>query len=66
MIAASRRVVVSSLHSNASSPGEEVVGGLFFDFEGVRTDLTEMLRAGRTESLEGQAAVQGHGGREEE
>ena len=30
-----------------SSPGEEVVGGLFLDFEAVRTDLTEMLRAGR-------------------
>ena len=42
------------------------MGGLFFDFEGVRTDLTEMLRAGRPESLEGQAPVQGHGGREEE
>ena len=37
--AASRR----SLHSNASSPGEEVVGGLFVEFEAVRT--TTMLRA---------------------
>ena len=34
---ASRRVVVSSLHSNASSPGEEVVGGFFFEFEAIRT-----------------------------
>ena len=32
-ISASRRVEAPSLHSNASSPGEEVVGGLFFDFE---------------------------------
>ena len=31
-----------------SSPGEEVVGGFFFDIGAVRTDLTEMLRAGRT------------------
>ena len=29
-----------------SSPGEEVVGGFFFDIGAVRTDLTEMLRAG--------------------
>ena len=36
--AASRRVVVSSLHWHESSPGEEVVGGLFFDFEAVRTE----------------------------
>ena len=41
------------------------VGGFFVDFEAVRTDLTEMLRAGRPESLEGQTAVQGHGGRKE-
>ena len=32
-ISASRRVVVSSLHSNASSPGMMDVGGLFFDFD---------------------------------
>ena len=25
------------------------VGGLFFDFEAIRTDLTEMLRAGEEE-----------------
>ena len=65
MISASRRVEAPSRHLHESSPGEEVVGGLFFDFEGVRTDLTEMLRAGRPESLEGQAFEQGHGGREE-
>ena len=45
-ISASRRVEAPSLHSNASSPGVMEVGGFFFDFEAVRTDLTEMLRAG--------------------
>ena len=45
-ISASRRVVVVSLHSNASSPGMMEVGGLFFELEAVWTDLTEMLRAG--------------------
>jgi hypothetical protein len=54
MISASRRVETPSLHSNASSPGEQAVGGLFFEFEAVRTDLTEMLRAG----LEGRARHQ--------
>ena len=34
---ASRRVEAVSLHSNASSPGEQAVGGLCFDFEAVRT-----------------------------
>ena len=29
------------------------VGGLFFDFEAVRTDLTEMLRAGEGSDGEG-------------
>ena len=29
-----------------SCPSDEAVGGLFFDFGAVRTDLTEMLRAG--------------------
>ena len=33
-----------------SSPGEDVVAGFVFDVEAVRTDLTEMLRAGRTPS----------------
>ena len=35
-ISASRRVVVSSLHSNASSPGMMDVGGFFCDFEAPR------------------------------
>ena len=37
-ISASRRVVVVSLHCHASSPGMMEVGGLFFDFEAVRTE----------------------------
>ena len=37
-ISASRRVVVVSLHSNASSPGEDVVAGFFFAEEAVRTE----------------------------
>ena len=45
-ISASRRVVVFSLHSNDSCPSHDDVGGLFFEFEAIRTDLTEMLRAG--------------------
>ena len=36
-ISASRGAAAPSLHSNASSPGEQVVGGLVFDFEAVRT-----------------------------
>ena len=35
---ASRRVEAPSRHLHESSPGEEVVGGLFFDFEAVRTE----------------------------
>jgi hypothetical protein len=31
------------------------VGGFFFDFEAVRTDLTEMLRAGQKESRQSYA-----------
>ena len=46
MISASRGAAAPSRHRRASSPGEEVVGGLFFEFEAVRTDLTEMLCAG--------------------
>ena len=46
IISASRRVEAPSLHPNASSPGVMDVGGFFFHFEAVRTDLTEMLRAG--------------------
>ena len=41
--ARSRRPTSVPSH-HASSPEE--VGGFFFDFEAVRTDLTEMLRAG--------------------
>ena len=37
MIPASRGAAAPSRHRRASSPGEEVVGGLFFDFEAVRT-----------------------------
>ncbi len=37
-ISASRRVVVFSLHSNDSCPSHEVVGGLFFEFEAIRTE----------------------------
>ena len=36
-ISASRGAAVPSRHRRASSPGEEVVGGLFFDFGAVRT-----------------------------
>ena len=36
-IPASRRVEAPSRHLHESSPGEEVVGGLFFEFEAVRT-----------------------------
>ena len=46
VISASRRVVVVSLHSYASSPGMMEVGGLFSDFEAIRTALTEMLHTG--------------------
>ncbi len=33
----SRRPAADSRHRRASSPGEQVVGGLFFDFEAIRT-----------------------------
>ena len=36
-ISASRGAAAPSRHRCASSPGEEVVGGFFFDFEAVRT-----------------------------
>ena len=36
-ISASRRVVVFSRHSNDSCPSHDDVGGLFFDFEAIRT-----------------------------
>ena len=49
-ISASRCAETPSRHRRASSPGMMEVGGLFFEFEAVRTDLTEMLRAGTTRS----------------
>ena len=55
MISASRRVEAPSLHSNASSPGVMDVGGVFFEFEAVRTALTEMLRAGDADPPRGPA-----------
>ena len=45
-ISASRRVVVFSLLQYDSCPSHDDVGGFFFDFEAIRTALTEMLRAG--------------------
>ena len=39
-ISAFRGVAAPSLHRRASSPGEEVVGGLNFEFEAVRTVFT--------------------------
>ena len=48
MISASRRVETPSLHSNASSPGERVVGGLFFEFEAVRTEPRCSAQAARS------------------
>ena len=45
-ISASRGATAVSRRRRASSPGEQARGGLFFDFEAIRTDLTEMLRAG--------------------
>ena len=42
----SRRPAVLSRRLHESSPGDEVVAGFFFEFEAVRTDLTDMLRAG--------------------
>ena len=46
-ISASHCVETPSRHRRASSPGMMEVGGFFLDFEAVRTDLTEMLHAGR-------------------
>jgi tetratricopeptide (TPR) repeat protein len=40
-ISASRRVEAPSRHLHESSPGEQVVGGLFFDFGAVRTASSE-------------------------
>ena len=38
MISASRGAAAPSRHRRASSPGEQAVGGFFFDFEAVRTE----------------------------
>ena len=38
---ASRGAAVPSRHRRASSPGGEVVGGLFFDFEAIRTESSD-------------------------
>ena len=46
LISASRRVEAPSRHRRDSCPSDDDVGGFFFYFEAVRTDLTEMLRAG--------------------
>ena len=40
-ISASRGAAVPSRHRRASSPGEEVVGGFFFDFEAIRTESSD-------------------------
>jgi hypothetical protein len=56
--AASRGAAAPSRHRRASSPGMMEVAGFFFDFEAVRTDLTEMLRAGRARP--GQGRLQLH------
>ena len=40
-IAASRGAAAPSRHRRASSPGGEVVGGLFFDFEAIRTESSD-------------------------
>ena len=53
LIPASRGAAALSRHLHESSPGEEVVGGLFFDFGAVRTALTEMLRAGKRSERKG-------------
>jgi len=54
--ARSRRPAVPSRHRRDSSPGEEVVGGLFFDFEAVRTPRRVRTRAGRLTGGHGAAA----------
>ena len=44
LISASRCVETPSRHRRASSPGEEVVGGLFFEFEPLRTTSVPLRR----------------------
>ena len=39
LIAASRGLPAALRHRRASSPGEEVVGGLFFDFERISGEI---------------------------
>ena len=41
LLSASRRVEAPSRRRRASSPGEDVVAGFFFDFEAVRTVSSE-------------------------
>ena len=38
LLSASRGAAAPSRHRRASSPGEDVVAGFFFDFEAVRTE----------------------------
>ena len=52
-ISASRCVETPSRHRRDSCPSDEVVGGFFFEFEAVRTALTEMLRAGTNDGRAG-------------
>ena len=65
LIAASRGAAAPSRHRRASSPGDEVVGGLFFDFERIsgeiatryithrRTSPRASVRMGNCLSVEG-------------
>ena len=55
LISASRRVEAPSRHRRASSPGEEVVGGLVFDFEAIRTALRDRDAPRRCSGSEGAA-----------
>ena len=43
-ISASRRVEAPSRHLHESSPGEDVVGGLFFDFDAPRRFYSPLQR----------------------
>ena len=58
LISASRRVEAPSRHRRALSPGEEVVGGLFFDFEPLRTTSVPLRRV--RESVVAMASSRGH------
>ena len=44
-VSASRRVVVASLHCHDSYLTHDDVGGLFFDFEAIRTESTAQVRS---------------------